>query len=94
MMGEAKERRLSAAIAQHNEEIKERARKLYKPPFRHEHGYIFDADHSMVADECVHALCVRGWGRLSYMTEPERLQDAVGELIAEALTKFWMEAKP
>jgi len=64
---------------------------LYQPPFRFDHGYIFDANHRMVADNEGQdvALRVRGWGRISHLPTPEALQDKVGELIAEALTEYW-----
>ena len=64
---------------------------LYLPPFRFDHGYIFDSNHRMVADNEGQdvALRVRGWGRISHMPTPESLQDKVGELIAEALTEYW-----
>ena len=68
-------------------ELKKLAIELYKPPFRHIHGYIYDADSCMVADDS--ALRVRGWGRIQYMDDAEALQDAAGELIAEALTEYW-----
>jgi hypothetical protein len=45
----------------------------------------------MVSDEAAPALRVRGWGRISSLQEPEKLIDEVGEVIAEALTKFWQE---
>lgn len=73
--------------------MKDKAKELYTPPFRFEYGYIFDANGSMVADNKTDgedsALRVRGWGRIQYQENPEQLQDAVGELIAEALTEFW-----
>jgi CHAD domain-containing protein len=36
-------------------------------------------------------LRVRGWGRISYLPEPEKLQDQVGEIIGQALTEFWLK---
>lgn len=70
--------------------MRSKALALYSPPFRYEHGYIWDANNQMVADEAASScLRVRGWGRISYMENAEELQDAVGALIAEALTKFW-----
>jgi hypothetical protein len=66
------------------------AMALYKPPFRHECGYIFDAAHQMVADEAGnHLLEVRGWGRIGSMKDAENLQDKVGDIIAVALTEYW-----
>lgn len=71
----------------------EAALSLYKPPFRHEHGYIFDADGHMVADDDPdHSgamVRVRGWGRIQYKANPEGLHDEVGDLIALALTEFY-----
>jgi hypothetical protein len=76
---------------------------LYKPPFRHDCGYIFDAKNEMVADQSGGTpidLCddrmgddaigrVRGWGRIGKFPDAENLQDAIGDLIAAALTEYW-----
>lgn len=70
---------------------------LYRPPFRLDHGYIWDAGNNMVADQdyaCSDAVSseiarVRGWGRICSLPEPMALQDKVGELIAAALTEYW-----
>lgn len=74
---------------------------LYKPPFYHTLGYIFDADNNMVSDDndTLHRELsagnsfatqrVRGWGRLSYLENPEQKQDKMGEIIAKALTEYW-----
>jgi len=71
------------------------AMKLYRPPFRYEHGYIFDADHRMVADNDGMDTMgrVRGWGRIGALPNTEALQDKVGELIAQALTEFWQKSE-
>lgn len=66
----------------------------YKPPFTHSHGYIFDADGNMVADESsgsdgAHFLRIRGWGKISYFKCPEEFQDAIANRIAKILTKHW-----
>lgn len=72
-----------------------RAIALYTPPFRFDFGYIWDAKGQMVADNRVPdepegaALRVRGWGRISYMEDPEALQDEVGNIIAAAMTEYW-----
>lgn len=73
------------------------ALSIYTPPFRYdEYGYIWDANNHMVADNHIEkdsdgaALRVRGWGRISYMKNPEAIQDALGELMAKALTEFWV----
>lgn len=80
-------------------ELYRTAFSLYRPPFRFEHGYIFDNDNCMVADQddaCITTVGkkiaqVRGWGRISYMIDPENLQDIVGQLIAQALTEYWIK---
>jgi len=81
-----------------SEELKKAALGLYQPPFRFQHGYIFDSAGNMFADqgpltetENMLALQVRGWGRIQYIKEhnPAELQDAVGEIIAKALTEYW-----
>ena len=65
--------------------LRERAVALYKPPFKFFGGYIWDSEGQMVADnhvdEDAQILRVRGWGRISYLENPEELQDEVGELI-------------
>lgn len=85
--------------------MRAKALALYKPPFRYEHGYIWDANDEMVADRvrvpeepdgsavgnCLGVLRIRGWGRLQYLENGGELQDEVGKLVAEALTKFWRE---
>lgn len=78
-----------------DDDLRQRVLELYKPPFQFIHGYIQDADHRMVADQHdgPDSLRVRGWGRISYMDNPEKLQDAVGTMIAEALTEKWQGAK-
>jgi len=76
-----------------------RALKTYKPPFRMRHGYIYDAEGNMVLDDhCDEApdalLRIRGWGRLCREKDAEALQDAIGDLIAKALTEYWERHKP
>lgn len=79
--------------------IRARALALYQAPFRYDKmgGYIWDSANEMVADKAglgaVQVARIRGWGRIGYMEDPDKLQDAVGELIAEALTKLWQEQK-
>lgn len=76
-------------------DLRDKAKELYKPPFRHDRGYIFDADSNMVADDAeANIMRVRGWGRIGYMEDPELLQDEVGVMIAEALTAYWTEEVP
>jgi hypothetical protein len=77
--------------------LREQALALYKPPFRFQMGYIFDGAGKMVADqdgfdgkvqEAVIAR-VRGWGRISYLPDAEKLQDEVGAMLADALNAFY-----
>lgn len=75
------------------DDIRKRAFALYKPPFRYVHGYVRDACGEAVADDDDYVARVRGWGRIGYLPEPCKLQDAVGELIAEALTAFWTRSQ-
>jgi hypothetical protein len=70
-------------------EREKKALDLYRPPFRHEHGHILDSCGEMASDQTM--LRIRGWGRISHLENPEELQDDVGRLIAEALTRFWVE---
>ncbi len=63
---------------------------LYTPPFRFERGYILDSTNEMVADNG--GICrVRGWGRIQKQPNAAALQDKVGELIAQAMTEYWLE---
>lgn len=76
-------------------DLRTKAIALYTAPFTFERGYIWDAAGRMVADnyrldeEDGAVLRVRGWGRISYLDDPEALQDEVGNAIAEAMTEFW-----
>lgn len=78
--------------------LREAAMALYTPPFRYEHGYIFDSQRHMVADngpidgpsvEGAVASRVRGWGRIGYMPNAAELQDEVGQMMAEALNALY-----
>lgn len=81
------------------ETIRERAAKLFKPPFRFDGTYIWDSRGKMLADNRGPEgaiLQARGWGRLTGKSamalsdaEAQELQRAYGELIAEALTAHW-----
>lgn len=78
-----------------SDDLRKRAIDLYKPPFIYHSpsGWIFDGEGRQVLDKIDETamLRIRGWGRIGYLENPEQLQDKVGELIAEALTKFWQE---
>lgn len=75
---------------------KQKALQLLKPPFKAEDGYIFDSaepNRNMVADDGEIELGtiarLRGWGRLGYLDNGEQVQDAIGEVIAEALNQYF-----
>ena len=80
-------------ISVNKEELRARALSICKPPFEFKHGYIFDAEGNTVADNPMEGgvLRIRGWGRISYMEDPEHLQDEIGKIIAEALTEYWIK---
>ena len=65
-----------------------RALELFEPPFHHMNGYIYDKN-GVVADRCGEVLRVRGWGKISYEKDAGKMQDALGDLIADALTAYW-----
>lgn len=82
------------------DDLRKRALALYHGPFRYDPnggGFIWDDGGrdgvEMVADvRADHdgaAARARGWGRISYMEDAAALQDAAGELIAEALSEYW-----
>jgi hypothetical protein len=74
------------------------AMAIYTPPFKFVHGYIYDSQHHVVADDDkvdgAVASRVRGWGRIGYMPNPEQLQDEVGQMIADALTAYYTTPQP
>lgn len=85
---------MSAVIPPKNDEqFRDLALNLYQIPFKYDpaSGYIFDANQNMVTEEPLGSIVaeVRGWGRIQYKPQPERLQDTVGEMIALALTEYW-----
>jgi hypothetical protein len=81
--------------SQNEPDIRKRAMMLYKPPFKFQHGYIHDSENRMVADdgdiegEKNVAARVRGWGRISYLPDPEKLQDEVGQMLVDALNLYY-----
>ena len=75
---------------------KQKALELLKPPFKFECGYIFDSakNENMVCDdggeiELGAIARLRGWGRLGKLDDGEQVQDAIGEVIAEALNQYF-----
>lgn len=74
---------------------KQKAIGLLKPPFKFDNGYIFDGSkaRNMVCDEGECELGtiarLRGWGRLGNLPDGGEIQDAVGEVIAEALNQYF-----
>jgi hypothetical protein len=82
--------RMEGTVTKQTNDLRTRARALYQPPFRYEHGYILDKNGEMVVDDHIDAVCrLRGWGRISYVENSEALHDEVGKLVAEILTKYW-----
>jgi len=65
-------------------DLRSQALELYRPPFRREYGYVFDSR----SDTIVSVLRPRG-SRVKSPLDPNPLQDAAGDLVAEALTRFW-----
>ncbi len=67
-------------------ELLPRAFSLYKAPFKYDFmgQMIFDSEENLVAD-------IRGWGRIEKLGNGIELQDAIGELMAEALNDKWKE---
>lgn len=75
------------------------AMAIYTPPFTYQHGYIFDSQRHMVADngpicdgpsvEGAVVSRVRGWGRIGYMPNAAELQDEVGKMMADALNALY-----
>ena len=75
---------------------KQKALQILKPPFKLINGFIVDSakpNQNIVADdgevELGTVARLRGWGRLSYMDDGEQVQDAIGEVIAEALNQYF-----
>ncbi len=78
------------------------AMAVYTPPFKYEHGYIFDSQRLMVADNgpiCngpsvkgAVASRVRGWGLLGYLPNGAELQDEIGRMMADALNQLYLAA--
>ena len=66
------------------------ALNLYKPPFKFICGFIYDHNGEMVIDQVCR---IRGWGRISYMENAEGIQDTVGDIVARALTEYWIAHK-
>ena len=73
-------------------------------------GYIWDANSKMVADNydpddaidlsqnIEPTLRIRGWGYIQYLKHdqlsPAQIQDALGEMMAQALTEYWQRKQP
>lgn len=79
-----------------DKELREISKELYKPPFKYINGYIFDSESHVMLDKggCDSIARIRGWGRIQYIEadgDAGKLQDTVGHLIAELLTKYWGE---
>ncbi|WP_429951456.1 hypothetical protein ACQYWY_07055 [Comamonas sediminis] len=82
-------------------ELQKQALAVYLPPFQFSHGYVFDSAGRMVADEgreheldhlaSTVGVRIRGWGHLGKLKNGAAVQDAIGELAAEALNAFWKQ---
>lgn len=72
-------------------DFKQTALSLYTPQFKYYRGYIWDATNKMLSDDGGQNSVqrVRGWGEIQKLPHGEKIQDTVGELIAQALTEFW-----
>jgi len=64
------------------EELKKTFTSLCKEPFRYEPmgQEIRDKENNQILD-------IRGWGRLGYMKDGDRLQDEIGEYICHLLNE-------
>ena len=88
-------KKTSIMLAENLTDVQRVALGVYKPPFRYDKrgGYIWDAGDKMVSDEVTRrakeVTMLRGWGNIKYLDNPINVHDAVGELIALALTQFW-----
>lgn len=74
--------------------LKDQAMAAFKAPFRHIRGYIWDSASQMVLDDCVEdaavpTMRVRGWGYLQKLPDGDKVQDHMGEVVADALTLYW-----
>jgi hypothetical protein len=73
--------------------LRQEAMSIYTPPFKYVKGYIYDANMHVVSDddgvEGAVAARIRGWGRISYMSNANSLQDELGGVVAQALTNYW-----
>jgi hypothetical protein len=76
------------------QDLAERALALYSPPFRVVEGAIYDSAGHKVADDREGVMRVRGWGRIAYMENADQLQDAVGQMLADALNDYWRANTP
>lgn len=85
-----------------DEDFRKDAMSIYTPPFRYEHGYIFDSKNHVVADQgsvsddepsVANTIGrVRGWGRIAYMKYGAKLQDEIGAVMVEALNDYWSKS--
>jgi hypothetical protein len=81
------------------EQKRKDAMSIYTPPFRYVHGYIYDSNNLMVADDgdmtgeknvkSAIAARVRGWGKISYMQNGAAIQDEIGQMVVDALNQYY-----
>ena len=77
--------------------LREKLKQFYQPPFRYEHGYVFDSTHKMIADVATDdaplmAAKLRSWSQLIRkhgVDDGAVLRDKLGLVIAEALNEYW-----
>lgn len=54
----------------------------------------YDPMGQMILDDDKNLICdIRGWGRIQYMDEPEKIQDFIGKTIAVAINEKLEEVK-
>ncbi len=78
-------------------DLRQRALALYTPPFRYQHGFIFDSAHQVAADDPAErgaAGRVRGWGRIQQMPDGAKLQDEFGKVLVDALDMYYASKVP
>ena len=84
------------ASVQNASEARRVGMSLYKPPFKYEHGFIFDSNDHIFADDGPTGMLlarIRGWGYIQHAggttVTAEAIQDELGQVVADALTEFW-----
>lgn len=65
---------------------------LYEPPFTYDPlgQFILDSKRTSIVCDQDNITRIRGWGHIQKMENPEKIQDKLGEMIAEALNEYWL----